>query len=34
MEEMRLIYHVAAISNELAHIGANDFTLWTSQIPT
>lgn len=32
-EEMRLLYHVASISNQLGTIDANGFTLWTRQIP-
>lgn len=34
MEELRLIFHVAAICHELGTIDANGFTLWTRQIPT
>ncbi|KAF3770620.1 hypothetical protein M406DRAFT_285362 [Cryphonectria parasitica EP155] len=34
VEELRLIHHVASISNELSAWGANGFTLWTRQIPT
>jgi hypothetical protein len=34
VEDLRLIYHVASICNELAAIDANNFTLWTRQIPT
>lgn len=33
-EELRLIHHVASISNELGAWDANGFTLWTRQIPT
>jgi hypothetical protein len=33
-EDLRLIYHVASISDQLAARGANGFTLWTRQIPT
>ncbi|KAH8908948.1 hypothetical protein BR93DRAFT_936515 [Coniochaeta sp. PMI_546] len=33
-EELRLIYHVAEISHQLITINANEFTLWTRQIPT
>jgi hypothetical protein len=34
LEDLRLIYHVASICNELAVIDANNFTIWTRQIPT
>jgi hypothetical protein len=34
VEELRLIYHVAAICHEMNAIDANNFTLWTRQIPT
>lgn len=34
LEQLRLIYHVASICNELATFDANNFTLWTRQIPT
>ncbi|KAK6829333.1 hypothetical protein PG987_009917 [Apiospora arundinis] len=34
MEDLRLIYHVAAICHELGTIDANGFTLWTRHIPT
>ncbi|KAI1111961.1 hypothetical protein F5Y14DRAFT_453554 [Nemania sp. NC0429] len=34
VEELRLIYHVAAICHELNTMDANNFTLWTRQIPT
>lgn len=34
MEDLRLIYHVAAICHELGNIDANGFTLWTRHIPT
>lgn len=34
VEEMRLIYHVASISQQMGAIDANGFTLWTRQIPT
>jgi hypothetical protein len=34
IEDLRLIHHVASISNELGALGANGFTLWTRQIPT
>ncbi|KAK0369188.1 hypothetical protein CPAR01_11765 [Colletotrichum paranaense] len=34
VEDLRLIYHVASICNELATFDANGFTLWTRQIPT
>ncbi|KAI0403399.1 hypothetical protein F4802DRAFT_608139 [Xylaria palmicola] len=33
VEELRLIHHVAAISHELNACDANNFTLWTRQIP-
>lgn len=33
-EDLRLIFHVAAICNEMGAIDANGFTLWTRQIPT
>lgn len=32
-EDLRLIYHVASISHEMAVIGASGFTLWARQIP-
>ncbi|KAI1825557.1 hypothetical protein F4861DRAFT_530229 [Xylaria intraflava] len=34
VDELRLIYHVAAICHELSAIDANNFTIWTRQIPT
>ncbi|KAI0472124.1 hypothetical protein GGR56DRAFT_667788 [Xylariaceae sp. FL0804] len=34
VEDLRLIFHVAAICNEMSAIDANGFTLWTRQIPT
>ncbi|ORY71888.1 uncharacterized protein BCR38DRAFT_404920 [Pseudomassariella vexata] len=34
VEDLRLIFHVAAICHELGTIDANGFTLWTRQIPT
>lgn len=34
LEDLRLIFHVAAICNEMNAIDANGFTLWTRQIPT
>jgi hypothetical protein len=34
LEELRLIHHVASISHQMQELGANDFTLWTQQIPT
>ena len=34
IEDLRLIHHVASISHEMRNIGANEFTLWTRQIPT
>ncbi|GKT95008.1 fungal Zn binuclear cluster domain-containing protein [Colletotrichum tofieldiae] len=34
VEDLRLIYHVASICDELAAFDANGFTLWTRQIPT
>lgn len=33
LEDLRLIYHLAAICNELEIKGANSFTLWTGHIP-
>ncbi|KAK6197833.1 hypothetical protein LQW54_010539 [Pestalotiopsis sp. IQ-011] len=34
-EELRLLYHLAAICHELGgHLDASGFTLWTRQIPT
>ncbi|KAF3345093.1 hypothetical protein VD0002_g7259 [Verticillium dahliae] len=33
LEDLRLIYHVASISNEMEGLGATNFTLWTRQIP-
>ncbi|KAH6649010.1 hypothetical protein BKA67DRAFT_539010 [Truncatella angustata] len=33
-EELRLIYHLAAICHELGAFDAGGFTLWTRQIPT
>lgn len=33
-ENLRLIHHVASISNQLRSIDADGFTLWTRQIPT
>lgn len=33
-DELRLIHHVASISNQMMEIDANGFTLWTRQIPT
>jgi len=33
VEDLRLIYHVASISTELALHDAGTFTIWTSQIP-
>lgn len=32
-EELRLIYHVASICNQMEGMGANAFTLWTRHIP-
>ncbi|KAL2131334.1 hypothetical protein VTI74DRAFT_5258 [Chaetomium olivicolor] len=34
VEDLRLIHHVASISHQMQEIDANDFTLWTRQIPT
>ncbi|KAL2167279.1 hypothetical protein VTG60DRAFT_1474 [Thermothelomyces hinnuleus] len=34
LEELRLIHHVASISHQMQELDANDFTLWTRQIPT
>lgn len=34
LEDLRLIHHVASISDQMQEIGASDFTLWTRQIPT
>jgi hypothetical protein len=34
LENLRLIYHVASICDELAALDANGFTIWTRQIPT
>ncbi|KXJ93259.1 hypothetical protein Micbo1qcDRAFT_54373 [Microdochium bolleyi] len=34
LEELRLIYHVSAICDEMNRMDANGFTLWTRQIPT
>lgn len=34
LEDLRLIYHVAALYDQLAVIDANNFTLWTRHIPT
>jgi hypothetical protein len=34
VEDLRLIYHVASICNELAAMDASNFTIWTRQIPT
>lgn len=33
VDDLRLIYHLAFICNELESMGANSFTLWTRQIP-
>ncbi|KAK6083525.1 hypothetical protein SCUP515_01776 [Seiridium cupressi] len=33
-EELRLIYHLAAICQDLSSIDASGFTLWTRQVPT
>ncbi|KFA69126.1 hypothetical protein S40285_00002 [Stachybotrys chlorohalonatus IBT 40285] len=33
-EDLRLIYHVAALYSQLAAMEANNFTLWTRHIPT
>lgn len=34
LEDLRLIYHLAALYHQLATIDANNFTLWTRHIPT
>jgi hypothetical protein len=34
VEDLRLIHHVAAISMEFSTHDANNFTIWTGQIPT
>jgi hypothetical protein len=34
VEDLRLIHHVASISEQLGSIDANGFTIWTRQIPT
>jgi hypothetical protein len=34
LEDLRLIHHVASISHQMQELDANDFTLWTQQIPT
>ena len=34
IEDLRLIHHVAAISMEFSTNDANNFTIWTGQIPT
>lgn len=34
IEDLRLIYHVASLWDQLAAIDANGFTLWTRHIPT
>jgi len=33
-EDLRLIHHVASICDQMQELDANDFTLWTRQIPT
>jgi hypothetical protein len=34
LENLRLIHHVASISQQMQELDANEFTLWTRQIPT
>ncbi|KAJ4145612.1 hypothetical protein LMH87_004458 [Akanthomyces muscarius] len=34
VEDLRLIYHLAALYQQLAAMDANNFTLWTRHIPT
>lgn len=34
LEDLRLIHHVASISQQMQELDANEFTLWTRQIPT
>lgn len=34
VEDLRLIYHLAALFHQLAAMDANNFTLWTRHIPT
>ncbi len=34
LEDMRLIHHVASISHQLRSVDADNFTIWTRQIPT
>ena len=34
IEDLRLIYHIAALYHQLAAMDANNFTLWTRHIPT
>lgn len=33
VEDLRLIYHVASLFDQLAALDANNFTLWTRHIP-
>lgn len=33
LEDLRLIHHVASVSSELGNSDANNFTIWTRQIP-
>ncbi len=33
LEDLRLIYHVSAISRELDVVDAGNFTIWTRRIP-
>lgn len=34
VEDLRLIYHIASVYDQLAVMDANNFTLWTRHIPT
>ena len=34
LEDLRLMYHVASICNQLVCNDADHFTIWTRQIPT
>jgi hypothetical protein len=34
IEDLRLIYHIAALYHQLAAMDANNFTMWTRHIPT
>lgn len=33
IEDLRLLHHVASISNEMRMMDANGYTLWTRHIP-